>query len=90
MISTSDLNAYTKIYFIRKKMKLNRLSDRKFTEKQMNMVMGGAADNCPNGYCGCPAAETGGSSKADNLTANYAKGLYTVVDLPIADIVHPK
>jgi natural product precursor len=60
------------------KIKLNRLSDRRVAEMQMNMVRGGAAERkCPQGCCcGCLYEGTpGGSTTADNDAANDAKGL---------------
>jgi natural product precursor len=62
-----------------KKLKLNKLSDHLFDEKQMNSVKGGAAPG--EGPCGCCCAcayaNNGGSSTADNLAANEAGGLYS-------------
>ncbi|MCL2510921.1 MAG: TIGR04149 family rSAM-modified RiPP [Bacteroidales bacterium] len=54
------------------KLKLNRLSDNVIAEKQMNNVMGGAADSC-GCCCGC----LGTSSNADNKQANLAGDKWT-------------
>jgi len=64
------------------KLKLNRLSDQKLAEKQMNMVMGGADSQCPNSgggcCCGCPyQGQPGGSDTWDNMNANSKGNLYT-------------
>jgi len=61
------------------KLKLNRLSDQKLAEKQMNMVMGGdAPSKCPKGCCcACQYANQGGSSSSDNMLANSAKGIWS-------------
>jgi len=57
-------------------LKLNRLSDQKLAEKQMNMVLGGAGESkCPGGGCCCGCV--GSSSLDDNMKANWAADKYT-------------
>jgi natural product precursor len=62
-----------------KKLKLNKLSDQHLAEKQTNMVRGGAepGGGICNCYCACAYADQGGSSTADNQSANNAGGLYS-------------
>ena len=59
-------------------LKLNRLSDQKLAEKQMNMVTGGQGE--PSCYCCCGClyeGQPGGSTSADNRAANGASGKWT-------------
>jgi natural product precursor len=69
------------------KIKLNRLSDRRLAEMQMNMVRGGEGpSDCPNPYCGCLyEGQPGGSTNAANYAANHAKGLHSVI--PLQEVV---
>jgi natural product precursor len=61
------------------KVKLNRLSDRKIAEMQMNNVRGGAAPGgmtkCPSGACDCGCC--GPSNISDNASANRTARKYT-------------
>ena len=64
-----------------KPLKLNKLSDRKLNEKQMNAIRGGA----PHCTCGCQwAGNGGGSSVQDNCRANGAAGLHVPAGVDVA------
>ncbi|MCH4895908.1 rSAM-modified peptide [Marinilabiliaceae bacterium JC040] len=55
-----------------KKIKLNNLSARKMSEKQMNVINGG--NSCG---CSCYYHNRGGSSESSNYSANNESGLYS-------------
>ena len=52
------------------KIKLNKLSSEKMTNRDLGMIKGGGGD-CS---CGCRYANDGGSSTSDNGNANNAGG----------------
>lgn len=69
-----------------KKLKLNSLSSKRLSEKEMTNVCGG--EGTPTYYyrvsefgtylvcaCGCQYSDQGGSSNADNGNANYRSGI---------------
>jgi natural product precursor len=61
---------------IMKNLKLNKLSARNLTDRQMDKIKGG--DPCVlvrTCTCGCQYANSGGSSVSDNCSTNSSSGL---------------
>ena len=70
-----------------KKIKLNNLSARKMSEKQMDVVNGGY-DTC---QCSCYYEnEPGGSSTLNNAIANSSSGYHSIKGEPVINMPKPE